>query len=38
LFGDKERLISGGCTDYLAKPFTKEDILTVLKKSLGIRE
>lgn len=38
LFGDKERLISGGCTDYLAKPFTRDDILRVLKKSLGIRE
>lgn len=37
LFGDKERLIKGGCTNYLAKPFSKEDILKVLKESLGFQ-
>lgn len=31
LFGDKERLIEGGCTDYLAKPFTKPAILQLLE-------
>jgi len=37
LFGDKERLIDGGCTDYLAKPYSKKDILKVIKKSLGMQ-
>lgn len=31
LFGDKDRLIEGGCTDYLAKPFTKSAILQLLE-------
>lgn len=30
LFGDRERLIEGGCTGYLSKPFTKSEILKVL--------
>ncbi len=30
LFGDRDRLIAGGCTEYLAKPFTKRAILDLL--------
>jgi PAS domain S-box-containing protein len=30
MYGDKERLIKGGCTHYLPKPFTKKDITTLL--------
>jgi two-component system sensor histidine kinase BarA len=30
LFGDRDRLIAGGCTEYLAKPFTKAAILKLL--------
>jgi len=37
LFGDKERLIKGGCTDYVSKPFSKEDILKVINEALGFR-
>jgi len=37
LFGDKERLIKGGCTDYLSKPFSKENIIKVIKESMGFQ-
>jgi PAS domain S-box-containing protein len=30
MFGDRERLIEAGCTDYLAKPITKSEILSLL--------
>jgi PAS domain S-box-containing protein len=38
LFGDRERLIEGGCTSYLAKPFTREDILRVMRLAMGMKE
>ncbi len=34
MFGDRERLVEGGCTDYIPKPFTKSDILELLGKIL----
>ncbi len=34
LFGDRERLIEGGCNGYLPKPFTKNEILKVLRPIL----
>jgi len=34
MFGDRDRLIEGGCTDYIPKPFTKSDILELLGKIL----
>ena len=34
MFGDRERLIEGGCTDYIPKPFSKSDILELLGKIL----
>ncbi len=33
--GDKEEFMNAGCTDYLAKPFDKEDLVLILKKYLG---
>ncbi|MEI6455534.1 MAG: PAS domain-containing protein [bacterium] len=38
LFGDKERLIEGGCTSYLAKPFSRESILKEMRESVGRQE
>ncbi|MCK9219409.1 MAG: PAS domain-containing protein [Bacteroidales bacterium] len=35
MFGDRERLVAGGCSDYLPKPFTKADILGLLEKILA---
>jgi len=35
LFGDKERLINGGCTEYLPKPFTRADLLKLLATVLN---
>jgi PAS domain S-box-containing protein len=30
--GDKEKILSSGCDEYLSKPFTKEQLFVVLKK------
>ena len=38
LFGDRERLIEGGCTSYLAKPFSRDDILREMRSALGMKE
>jgi twitching motility two-component system response regulator PilG len=35
---DKEQLYSSGITDYLAKPFSKEDLLKIVAKYLGSDE
>ncbi len=32
LVGDREKAISAGCSDYLSKPFTKEELLSVIGK------
>ncbi|MEI7501065.1 MAG: PAS domain-containing protein [Bacteroidota bacterium] len=34
MFGDKERLIAGGCTDYIPKPFSRTEILNLLNRIL----
>jgi CheY-like chemotaxis protein len=34
MFGDRDRLIEGGCTDYIPKPFTKSEILDLLNEIL----
>ena len=31
---DKERAFDAGCNEYLAKPFTNEELLSALKKVL----
>ncbi len=33
--GDKEEFIAGGCTDYISKPFTRTEILNLIRKILG---
>ena len=35
MFGDKDRLIAGGCSAYLPKPFTKTEILNLLQQTLS---
>jgi CheY-like chemotaxis protein len=30
--GDKEEFLNGGCTDYISKPFSKNDIISLVKK------
>jgi len=34
MIGDKEKMLNGGCTHYLSKPFTRNDLLTLLKEVL----
>lgn len=34
LTGDKERIIGAGCSHYLSKPFTKQQLLNLLDKAL----
>lgn len=34
--GDREEFISQGCTDYISKPFNKQDLLRILHKNLQI--
>ena len=36
--GDRERCIEAGMTDYLAKPFTKAQLRTVIERQLGAQE
>jgi CheY-like chemotaxis protein len=35
LYGDKEKFLKQGCTDYIAKPFGKEDIIKIVQKALA---
>jgi PAS domain S-box-containing protein len=35
MFGEKERFLSGGFDDYLAKPFTKDDLISLVEKCLA---
>ena len=32
---DKENFLNAGCTHYLSKPFTKNEILNILKEALS---
>ncbi len=32
--GDKEEFLAGGCTDYISKPFTRSELLSLMKKIL----
>ena len=32
MVGDKERFLNGGCSHYISKPFTKPELLFLLKK------
>jgi CheY-like chemotaxis protein/two-component sensor histidine kinase len=34
MIGDKEKLLKGGCTHYLAKPFTQTSLLSLIKSIL----
>jgi CheY-like chemotaxis protein len=36
LRGDKERILNGGCTDYIKKPFDKATIIGTINKNLKI--
>jgi len=31
MVGDKERILNGGCTHYISKPFSKNELLVLLK-------
>ncbi len=33
--GDKEKILSEGLTDYISKPFTRKEIIDILKKNLS---
>ncbi|MCX6150057.1 MAG: PAS domain S-box protein [Ignavibacteriales bacterium] len=33
--GDKEKLLSGGCTHYISKPFSKDEFLSLLSEGLN---
>ena len=35
LTGDKEKFIDAGMDDYIAKPYSEEDIIKVLQRYLG---
>ncbi len=34
--GDKEEFLSAGCTDYLAKPFSKDKLISTIQKNLTV--
>ncbi|MCS7052490.1 MAG: response regulator [Ignavibacterium sp.] len=31
--GDKEEFLAGGCSDYISKPFTRQEILSLMKRT-----
>jgi len=35
MVGDKEKMLNGGCTHYLSKPFSRNDLLSLLREILG---
>jgi CheY-like chemotaxis protein len=36
LIGDKERILNEGCTHYLGKPFSKEQLYSAIREALNI--
>ena len=32
MVGDKEKFLNGGCSHYISKPFSKQELLFLLKK------
>ncbi len=36
MVGDEQKFLQDGCTHYLPKPYTKEDLIDLLKKTLNI--
>ncbi|MHC1707739.1 MAG: ATP-binding protein [Bacteroidales bacterium] len=38
LSGDREKMLQGGCTHYLPKPFDKKGIINIVKEILGNKE
>ena len=36
--GDCEEFIEGGCTDYLSKPFERNDLMNIISKYINIKE
>ncbi|MCX6148907.1 MAG: PAS domain S-box protein [Ignavibacteriales bacterium] len=37
MVGDKEKMIEGGCTHYLSKPFSRSEMLALLKGAINTR-
>jgi two-component system cell cycle response regulator DivK len=35
LSGDKEKIIASGCTDYIAKPVNRKDLIALVNKYVG---
>jgi len=38
LMGDRERMLEGGCTDYIKKPFEKTTLLEIINKYLNFKK
>lgn len=36
MVGDKEEFLSSGCTHYISKPFTKNQLISLVKEALNI--
>ncbi len=36
MVGDEQRFLQEGCTHYLSKPYTKEDLIELLKKAMNL--
>lgn len=36
--GDKEEFLDAGCTDYISKPFTRSELLALMKKNLESKD
>ncbi|MCE1189939.1 MAG: PAS domain S-box protein [Ignavibacteria bacterium] len=34
MVGDKEEFLEGGCTDYISKPFSRQELFTVIQKNM----